>query len=83
MAAPSIELSKLAAQAVADGGAEPRWKGCAVNMPYRFRKALGIGDQSFGFWKPLNIDPLYFEYNSTMSCSFNWICTRSSRLGKL
>src|SRR5215467_3139330 len=26
---------------------------------------------------------LYFEYSSTMSCSFNWICTSSLRWGRL
>jgi hypothetical protein len=41
-----------------------------------------LATKRFGFWKPLNIEilassrtnpALYFEYNSTMSCSFNWI----------
>ena len=67
----------------------PRWNGCAVNMPVPLRKGLGIGDQTFGFlkalehtlyslqsaaWLYLNPHPprfTYFEYNSTMSCSFN------------
>ena len=81
-----------AAQAVADGGAESALERLggehAVTLGERFR----IGDQplwflesfehSFHFWMAVRMPARsYFEYNSTISCSFNWICTSSSRLG--
>ncbi len=74
-----------AAQAGADGGAESaleRLRGeHAVAVVERFR----IGDQPLRFLESFEhiflVAPYYFEYNSTISCSFNWIWTRSSRLG--
>ena len=42
-----------AAQAVADGGAEPALKRLGRKHAIPFRKGLGIGDQTFGFLKAL------------------------------
>src|ERR1039458_3815529 len=34
----------------------PRWKGCAVNMPYRSVRLSVLATNRLGFWKPLNIE---------------------------
>ena len=63
---------------------KPRSKRLRRELPIPFRERLGIGNQTFGFLKSfehqialllvLTSDcrlPTYFEYSSTMSCSFN------------
>src|SRR5450755_794636 len=73
-----------AAQAIADGGAEAGLKRLGGKHAIPLGESFGIGNQSFRFLKALEhnlllgVDtahrgraPLYFEYNSTISCSFN------------
>src|SRR6185437_3912607 len=57
IAAPSMELSSTRRRLLPMVVPKPRWKGCAVNMPYRSVRVSVLATNRFGFWKPLNIKP--------------------------
>src|SRR6202011_3843272 len=60
MAAPSMELSSTRRRLLPTVVPNPRWKGCAVNMPYRSVRVSVLATKRLGFWKPLNIEILIF-----------------------
>ena len=55
MAAPSMELSSTRRRLLPMVVPKPRWKGCAVNMPYRSVRVSVLATRRLGFWNPLNI----------------------------
>ncbi len=75
IAAPSIELEQHAAQAGADSRSETALKRLRGEHAVPFREGFGIGDKSLRFLESfehnLGVLLCYFEYNSTISCSFN------------
>ena len=87
MAAPSIELSSTRRRPLPMVVPKPRSKRLRRELAKPLGERFGIGDQSLRFLKAFEhsctprVSFGYFEYNSTISCSFSWICTSSSRLG--
>ena len=49
IAAPSIELSSTRRRLLPIVVPKPRWKGCAVNMPYRSVSVSVLATNLFGF----------------------------------
>ena len=49
MAAPSIELSSTRRRLLPMVVPNPRWKGCAVNMPYRSVRVSVLATNRLGF----------------------------------